>query len=275
MMRDHRVRILSNAPETLTYWRLRVRLSETIAIRPGQFVMARTREQWEPIWRRALVIYRAEEHAEGMDLEFLYKVLGRGTALLSRQRPGDELEMLGPLGNGFPHDADPDAEALLISGGIGLPALYLLAEALARDGRAVRLFHGEPTVEPERPLPFLDDFARVLEPEAITLATEDGSRGFPGLVTEAVEAYLERTRPGRAVLYACGPTPMLRRVAEIAAQRRLPAYVSLEARMACGFGVCLGCAVKTQFASEHMPHYRRVCAEGPIFRAEEVIWDEL
>jgi len=274
-MRDHRVRILSNAPEPPAYWRLRVRLQEAIAIRPGQFVMVRTREQWEPLWRRALVIYRAEEHAEGMDLEFLYKVLGRGTMLLSRQRPGDELEMLGPLGNGFPHEADSEAEALLISGGIGLPALYLLAEALARDGRAVRLFHGEPTVEPNAPLPFLDDFARVLGPETITLATEDGSRGFQGLVTEAVQAYLERARPRRAIFYACGPMPMLRRVAEIAVQRALPAYVSLEARMACGFGVCLGCAVKTRFASDRTPHYRRVCVEGPIFRAEEVVWDEL
>lgn len=274
-MRDHRVRILSNAPETPTYWRLRVHLSEAFAARPGQFVMMRARDQWEPIWRRPLVIYRMEEHAEGVHLEFLYKVLGRGTALLSRQRPGDELEMLGPLGNGFPTDENPEAEAILVSGGIGLPALYLLAEALARDKRPIRLFHGEPTVEPGIPFPFLEDFARVLKPEAITLATEDGSQGVRGLVTEALEADLERTRPRRAVLYACGPTPMLRRVAEIAARWELPAYVSLEARMACGFGVCLGCAVKTQFASDRAPHYRRVCIEGPVFRAEEVIWDEL
>lgn len=273
MTRDRSVRVVSNVRETLAYWRLRVRLSERIAIRPGQFVMMRVRDAWEPLWRRALVIYRAEPHAEGMDLEFLYKVLGRGTALLSRQRPGDELEMLGPLGNGFPTDADSKAEALLISGGIGLPALYLLAEALARNGRTVRLFHGEPTVEPEGSLPALDDFARVLGPEAITLATEDGSKGFHGVVTEAVEVHLERAR--RAILYACGPTPMLRRVAEIAARRGLPAYVSLEARMACGFGVCLGCAVKTQSASDRTPRYRRVCVEGPVFRAQEVVWDEL
>jgi len=275
MMGDHRARILSNAPEAHAYWRLRVRLPEILAVRPGQFVMVRPRDQWEPLWRRALVIYRTTEHAAGMDLEFLYKVLGRGTALLSRQHPGDELQMLGPLGTGFPCDEDPDAEAILISGGIGLPALYLLAEALTRQGRAVRLFHGEPTVPSHTPLPFLEDFARVLGPEAITLATEDGSRGFAGKVTEAVEAHLERARPRRAILYACGPTPMLRRVAEIAAQRRLPAYVSLEARMACGFGVCLGCAVKTQRASDRTPHYRRVCVEGPVFRSEEVVWDEV
>jgi len=289
MTKDHSARVLSNAQEAPAYWRLRVRISENIALRPGQFVMVRTRDQWEPIWRRALVIYRAERHAEGMDLEFLYKVLGRGTQRLSRQRPGDELEMLGPLGNGFPPETDPHAEALLVSGGIGLPALYLLAEALAHEGRSVRLFHGEPTVKPHAgsprdlkiawgapvDLPALEDFARVLGREAITLATEDGSGGIQGLVTEALQAYLDRARPRRAVLYACGPLPMLRRVAEIAAAAQLPAFVALEARMACGFGVCLGCVVPTRSRSDRIPHYRRVCVEGPIFRAEEVLWDEL
>lgn len=275
MTRDRSVRVVSNVRETLAYWRLRVRLSERIAIRPGQFVMMRVRDAWEPLWRRALVIYRAEPHAEGMDLEFLYKVLGRGTAQLSRQRPGDELQMLGPLGNGFPLEADADAEAILISGGIGLPALYLLAEALARQRRRVQLFHGEPTSEPGAHFSALEDFARVLGHEAITLATEDGSLGFRGRVTEALEAYVQHHRPRRASLYACGPTPMLRRVAEIAARQGWPAYVSLEARMACGFGVCLGCAVKTREAPDRPPHYRRVCVEGPIFRAEEVVWDDV
>ncbi len=275
MTKDHTVRILSNAPETPTYWRLRVRVPEDITIRPGQFVMVRARDHWEPIWRRALVIYRVEQHAEGMDLEFLYKVLGRGTQQLSRQRPGDELEMFGPLGNGFSPKTDHHAEAILVSGGIGLPALYLLAEALARQGCSIHLFHGEPTVKPHTDLPALEDFARVLGREAITLATEDGSGGIQGLVTEALQAYLDRVRPRRAVLYACGPLPMLRRIAEIAAATGLPAFVALEARMACGFGVCLGCVVPTRSASDRTPHYRRVCVEGPIFRAEEVIWDEL
>jgi dihydroorotate dehydrogenase electron transfer subunit len=109
----------------------------------------------------------------------------------------------------------------------------------------------------------------------MTLVTEDGSGGIPGLVTEALQAYVDRARPHRASLYACGPLPMLRRVAEIAAATGLPAFVALEARMACGFGVCLGCVVPTRSGADRTPQYRRVCVEGPIFRAEEVVWDEL
>lgn len=273
MRKDHRAQVLHNARETQAYWRLRVRLPESFPIRPGQFVMVRARDQREPLWRRALVIYRAQEHTEGMDLEFLYKVLGRGTLLLSRQRPGDELDVLGPLGNGFPIHAN--AEAILVSGGIGLPTLFLLAETLARAPVRIRLFHGEATLDPQEGLPALSDFARVLGPQALTLATEDGSAGFKGRVTEALEAFLERSRPRGATLYACGPWPMLRRVAQIAARFDLPAYVALEARMACGFGVCLGCAVKIRTPSDPIPHYRRVCVEGPIFRAEEVVWDDV
>jgi dihydroorotate dehydrogenase electron transfer subunit len=197
----------------------------------------------------------------------LYRVVGKGTARLSALREGDSLDVLGPLGRGFDPRGD-DEEKLLVGGGIGLAPLHLLATQLAKRKSPVRLFAGGRT---------RDDLLCLAEFEGLGVdcrcATEDGSFGARGVVTVALESHLAALK-GRAALYACGPDGMLRALAKIAAGRALPCQVSLEERMACGVGACLGCVTAGRNHSPQTPDYRCVCAEGPVFESGELAWGD-
>jgi dihydroorotate dehydrogenase electron transfer subunit len=226
--------------------------------RPGQFVMLACGpdDQLDPFLMRPFSIYRVPDPDS---LELLLAVVGRGTARLAEQRPGAQLRLLGPIGQGFgPPDEGP---VLAVGGGLGVAPLVFLVERLrARSpDRPVLLLCGAPTAEALVSLPDLGIEVR--------LATDDGTAGRPGLVTELMEQALEalppEARPG-AYAAACGPEGMLRRVAQIARARGLAAEVSLEAHMACGTGACLGCARPVGQGS------RRVCVDGPVFAAGEV-----
>lgn len=276
-MIETRATVVSNDPEGQTYWRLRLSLKTPVRPQPGQFAMLRPSDQIEPILRRAFVFYRVKECDAGSHCEFIYKIVGRGTQQLRRARPGDTIDFLGPLGRGFHVETlTPSAgEVYLVSGGVGLPALYLLAEELSARGIGVKLFHGEATARPEMEMAGLGDFIRLLGREAIVCTTEDGSFGRRGLVTEPVEEELRRgaSRPSR--IFACGPPAMLREITRLSREFRVAAELSVEAAMGCGFGVCLGCVVPVKDRMTNRVTFKRVCIEGPVFSADELVWESL
>jgi dihydroorotate dehydrogenase electron transfer subunit len=232
---------------------------------PGQFVMAAPQSQQvvpSPLLKRALAIYSAGDPSPS-SLSLLIKVVGEGTARLAVMNPGEKADLIGPLGNGFDLTAAEGKSNLLIVGGVGIASVYLLASELRRRGEQVTLVYGARTAAD---LIVLDDF-RSLGIEAV-LCTNDGSTGFRGYVTEGLEDHLRRSPERGLNFYACGPEPMLKAVATLACRLDVPCQVSVEARMACGFGVCLGCSVQTRDA------YRLACCDGPVFQASELVWED-
>ncbi|MBE9535691.1 MAG: dihydroorotate dehydrogenase electron transfer subunit [Proteobacteria bacterium] len=233
---------------------------------PGQFVMVKVTDGLAPVLRRPFGIYTINE-ARG-SFEMIYRVVGEGTRLLSEMADGVDIDVLGPLGNGFNLDLAGD-QPLIVAGGVGVPPLFSLAQGLIGKGKKPVVIIGGRTADD---LLSLDAFRAIgIEP---LLATEDGSSGYKGYVTAIMEERLDDGKIPSAV-YSCGPKLMLRRVGEIAMSRGIPCELSLEAIMACGFGVCLGCVVKTCSSDGSSEHdFSRVCCEGPVFDAKEIIWDE-
>ena len=219
-------------------------------IRAGQFGMVQVRSnlQFDPLLRRPLGIF----NVEGNQVSFLYRVYGRGTKLLTEVEPGEEVEVLMPLGNSIPENR---GKYLFIAGGIGIGGLFLAARWFKEAGKEVLVLYGERNSENLSGLPFLRKYG--IE---TFIYTEDGSYGKKGLVTAELPEFKDYA------WVACGPTPMLKAVKEIAEKVKAECFLSLDRRMACGVGACLGCTVKT------IEGYKRCCVEGPIFRAEEVIF---
>ena len=249
------------------FWHLRVRLGDSVDVQPGQFAMVRAHGVAEPILRRALAIHRAD----GAAFEVIYLVLGRGLEALSRLREGESVDALLPLGNTYPlaPAIDEGRRALIVSGGVGSPALFMLAESLVARGADTRVFFGGRSANA---LPGLADFEALGCPVAVT--TDDGTAGERGYVTAPLERELASERPDHgSVVYTCGPWPMMARAAAIAREHDTPCFVSLEASMACGFGICVACVVEVCEGSFAPPFkYQKVCTEGPVFPAEAIVW---
>lgn len=228
--------------------------------------MLRVSETMDPILARPFGI---SSIISKRSLELVYNTVGKGTNMLSRLEPGRMLDMLGPLGNGFSMPEKGEIP-VLIAGGCGFPPLHFLSIKFARRKIKSHVFIG---AKDRRHLPppfIMNGFKKNLC--SIHLATEDGSAGTRGLVTQLVSKSLQTTGTGderRPVLYACGPRAMLAAVAALAAEHSVTCYVSMEERMACGMGACMGCAVPVRRGG-----YKRVCKDGPIFRAEEIAWSE-
>lgn len=200
--------------------------------------------------------------------QVLYKVLGKGTALMASLKHGATLTVLGPLGRGFSvSPPDPDAQAVLVAGGIGSAPFPAYAAALARNGIRPALFYGGRSAGD---LPLLDWFREHCT--EVVACTEDGSLGTAGLVTDPLQQRLRAARDEPLALHACGPEPMLREVARLALRYDVPCELSLEAHMACGFGVCLGCVVPTRTPDPRRIGYERICVEGPVMQAERLAW---
>jgi dihydroorotate dehydrogenase electron transfer subunit len=236
--------------------------------RPGQFVMLRGE------WGRDLLNGRAFSVLEPIDsrrFSVLLKVFGRGTSLMQRMNVGDRMTVTGPLGHGFPGLSRAGAAGgrtqLLVAGGVGLPPLHLHARVAAAAGRSaeIEMFYGGRTADDLVLTESLEEWG-----VRTVLATEDGSRGEHGRVTVPLLSRLDRAaHDGEAVeLLACGPTPMLKAVREIGLARSVPTHLCLEEMMACGFGVCLGCAVPVYGPKP----YAYCCTDGPVFEAREVRW---
>lgn len=236
--------------------RLTGRLAATVA-GPGQFVHLRVPGETgmnAPVLRRPISICSADPvHQE---LTLIYRVVGLGTELLSRSRTGMKIDVFGPLGHGFPVDALPEGgRALMIGGGVGVPPLFGLSQALLDRGVQVRHILG---FRSEKDIFYGHAFAALGE---TVILTEDGSNGRKGLVTDALgEAPFDAA-------FACGPLPMLKALQDRITDQ--PLYLSLEQRMGCGIGACLACAVHTTDPAD-AKGYRRVCCDGPVFRSGEV-----
>jgi len=225
----------------------------------GQFVMVRVGDNTDPLLRRPFSIAGIEKDGS---LIVLYRVVGRGTALMSQWKPGTTTRVLGPLGRGF--EVSPkQAVSIMVAGGIGIAPLLLLTHQL--ESTKAILLMGAGSREELIPI---EGLARnELE---VAIATEDGSVGRRGLVTQLLDKTLNEVEIGQTMVYACGPQSMLQEVASMCSHKGIRCQVSIEAAMGCGVGVCLGCAVRSK---KGQPPYYYVCKDGPVFDAEEIVWN--
>ena len=258
--RVHQALVVENRDAGKGYFRIVLRAPALAArARPGHFVMLRVSENLDPLLGRPFGIAGVRSRK---DIELYYRVVGRGTSLLTQVRARAWLAVHGPLGNGFPAPAKGETP-LLVAGGSGFPPLLFFS---ARHGRRAHLFAGSRDKACLPPARAMKAFRSAVA--AVHYATEDGSCGTCGFVTDALAAYLDRPiAGGRPVIYACGPHPMLAAVSRLAADRGVPCFVSLEERMACGLGVCMGCSVPMAAGG-----YKRACTEGPVFDSREIAW---
>ncbi|MBN2097146.1 MAG: dihydroorotate dehydrogenase electron transfer subunit [Candidatus Omnitrophica bacterium] len=250
-------RILDNRKVGRGYFRMAIAAPRIAkAARPGQFVLLRCSNGPEPLLRRPFSFHRLRKNS----FELLYKVVGRGTNLLSKKKKADTIDVLGPLGNGF----NLRSPAILVAGGMGVAPLVALAEQLA-DRKQILVFIGART---KQEVLCRQDFKRL--GLKVHIATDDGSLGYKGLVTGLLKKILLRTTNYelRTTIYACGPKPMLKELSQIGRRSGMTTYGSLEENMACGVGACLGCAVSTTSG------YKKVCSDGPVFNLQEINWEQ-
>jgi dihydroorotate dehydrogenase electron transfer subunit len=256
--------IVENRAEGGSNRRLVLRVDGWPGFEPGQFAMLSAGARLsvprtDPLLPRPMAGYRVRSRNGSAEIEILFKVTGRGTGLLAESLPGQHVGFVGPLGRRF-ELPEAGERAILVAGGTGIASVFELA-ARARAAAAVTVLLGSRTAQD---LMGVSDFEEL--GIDLRIATEDGSAGEKGLVTALLEA--ELAADGAARVYACGPTPMMRRCAEIASASGAPCLVSLENRMACGFGVCLGCAAPLREAG-----YALVCCDGPVFDAATLDWE--
>ncbi len=250
-----RVAVVANDRVTEGVGLLRLRAPRIAAtVHSGQFIHLRIAVGADFILRRPFAVHRRD----GDVIEVLYRVAGRGTHDLETKRTGQEMDAIGPLGRGW--EPGEVSSALLVAGGIGAAPLGMLAEDLAARGVAVSVALGAPSGERLVARGLFERVAR-----RVGVVTEDGSEGETGLVTLLTARWLEQETFD--VICACGPEGMARAVAEQARFARVPCLVSLERLMACGVGVCLSCVVSTTHG------LKKACKHGPVFDAEEVVWD--
>ena len=244
--------------------------------RPGQFVSLQVqdsaRASRDPLLRRPISI--AEFSPERSEITLLYRIKGRGTEILAQARCGDQLSVLGPLGNGF--SLPESRELWLAAGGIGIFPLYPLAQSALAQGLKVRLFWGGENrgFLKAAGLPMWQELRIQTD-----LWTMDGSCGRKGLTTQGLaealqerDAAVERPAGASIAVAACGPKPMLQAVSEISGRFQVPLEISLEERMGCAVGACLGCVCTIRDAGGNLMR-KKVCLDGPVFRGEEVVWD--
>ena len=238
--------------------------------RPGQFVMLRVSGLAEPLLSRPFSVCSFERQNRSCSLDLFYHVIGRGTQILAGLLKGTQVEMLGPLGRGF-EVAGHKKNIVLLGGGMGMAPLIYLAMQLNKDAcsssSAMYFYLGAQNAEAVIGLEQLKKLSFT-----IFTCTDDGSMGEKGLVTQIFLKDLKKFVPGETMIYACGPKPMLSALAKILQKTKYPCQVSLEERMACGIGACLGCAVAVKRSKKSSLAYKRVCADGPVFDINEIVW---
>jgi len=218
---------------------------------PGQFVSIKCGEG--PLFRRPFSMASAKNGR----IDLIYRVFGKGTLWLSNRKTGNKLDVMGPLGRGF--DKEASSSPILVAGGSGIASLSCLAQKL----KPGILFYGTKTAKEIICLDYFSGWK-------IKLATEDGTAGSTGLVTDILSGFLaskKKQLPGRHTLYACGPKNMLKQVSLLSGKFKLPCQISLEEIMACGVGACRGCVVAT------VQGYRSVCRDGPVFQSKDLTGD--
>ncbi len=249
------------------------------AAKPGQFVQILCSNSFEPLLPRPFSFLTASSR----DFSILYQVVGTGTQLLSQAKKGDTFSVTGPLGNGFLPE-NQESCAVLVGGGVGIPPLYHLAEQrikgkTKRKKENIHVFLGAR----DKSLLLCEKDFKELGVE-LHIATDNGSKGHHGFITEILDSFLRQRRPplrrhpqlaekvSRSVqIFTCGPTPMLKAVSFISQKYGVDCEVSVEVPMACGFGACLGCAIKVKNNNTH--RFAIACCEGPVFQGEAILWD--
>lgn len=225
------------------------------AAEAGQFVMVKPDGGYDPFLRRPYSIF--ECGTESMQL--LVKIVGKGSASLGLKDGGSKVAFLAPLGRGFPTTGK--GHHILVAGGMGIAPLWFLAARLEGDGKDFSLIFGEQTRSG------MGSMVESRFPQ-VHMTTDDGSRGVRGTATGLLVRIMEERDTEAIAVCGCGPVQMLERLAEIGRERGVPTYVSIEERMACGMGVCLGCSIEKKDGTG----YTTVCREGPVFPAEDVVW---
>ena len=270
-MRQLNCKIIENKKVAQRFYKMRIEAPYIARkAQAGQFVEVKCSCGTDPLLRRPLGVHRVLKN----EIELLYKAVGRGTELLSKKEKGQALDVIGPLGDGFTLPGPPVSgpmPIILIAGGIGAAPLVALAESLAFSAKRIAYRKKQKTyvligAKTKSHILCESEFKKI--GCEVKVSTEDGSKGKKCLATELLEDLLNIIRyPLNAAIYACGPVGMLKVVAKIAEGRKLPCQVSLEERMACGVGVCLGCPVKMKGNK-----YKMVCKDGPVFDAKEIAW---
>ena len=249
MKQKEKALILSQEPLASDVYSMWIKTDNVAAnAKPGQFIAVYSKDGSRILPRPISIC----EGGEGQ-IRIVYRVVGKGTDEFSRLQADDYVEIMGPLGNGYTLQ---DKKAILIAGGIGIPPMLELAKQLKCEKQVVLGYRDELFLNKE------------FEPYAnVTIATENGSYGTKGNVLDAIR---ENAITGD-VIYACGPTPMLRAIKQYALDNDIEAYVSLEEKMACGIGACLACVCKSKEVDEHTHvHNKRICKDGPVFNVKEV-----
>jgi dihydroorotate dehydrogenase electron transfer subunit len=272
-LKDIKAKILSNKKVGPIYYKM-VLGAAYIArtAKPGQFVQIKCSDSLEPLLRRPFSIHRVKgQGSKVKGVEILYEVVGKGTEILARKKEGDVIDVLGPLGNSFTlpqttnnerQKINSEPRAIVIAGGIGVAPLTYLAEELIKKKIKTIILIGAKTkglILCER------DFKRIAS--EVYVSTDDGTYGCKGFVSKLFHRILKTAESKfETIVYVCGPHEMLKCIADICQERNFECQVSLEETMACGIGVCLGCAVKTKSGN------KLACKDGPIFNANELIW---
>ncbi len=279
-----KAKIIYNKRVTDNYFQAAVMSAEISRVAlPGQFVNIRVVDTNDVLLRRPFSIHRVE----GEKIIFLYEVKGKGTEILSQRKEGEYLDIIGPLGNGFDLNWQTgklaNRQTILVAGGMGVAPLVFLAERLVRvEGVRCKV---EEKIKPLVLIGAKTKTQVLCENEfkksgcEVKVATDDGSRGFKGWVTDLLDRHVceggHIGPPLQRIIYACGPAPMLKALAQIAGRNNIDAVGSLEAHMACGIGSCMGCVVKVARAQPQAGddfEYKRVCKEGPVFDLKQIIW---
>jgi dihydroorotate dehydrogenase electron transfer subunit len=311
--------VLANIPLCREHYRLVLGLPSFPATEPGQFVQVSCRDmtvdyspdtelEWRDgqppddprgvelmsplaLLRRPFSLAGRLDRPDGMvELHLIQRTVGVGTHWMAELREGDPVSVIGPLGNRFTRPPT-GGTALLVGGGVGIPPMLYLAEKLAEQKGVV--FAGAltrdllpltitddgklPTADDAEPRMNVAEFAK--HGVSAVLTTDDGSYGFRGFVTQALEQYLDRNAGSSPIIYTCGPEPMMRRVADIAIARAIECQVAVERAMACGMGTCQSCCIRVRKpdpAAVPLPGkewcWRLACTDGPVFRAADLLW---
>lgn len=228
------------------------------ATRPGQFLNLKPDESLDPLLRRAYSVHRVR----GDNVEVIFNVVGKGSAILAAKREGDRLDVMGPLGVPFHYEGDY-ATAILVSGGVGIAPMPILGETLLAEGREVVNIHGARTAS------MIANDGRLAN---VTFATDDGSLGYHGNVVGALGEFLAGRSLEGIRVFACGPNRMLGALGEFCGARGLPLEVSLECQMACGVGICQGCPVEMATGPRK---YTLVCTHGPNYDIDDIVLDSI
>ena len=265
------------------YYKMRFSCDGFSDASPGQFVMIKVNNSYDPFLRRPMSIYKIDKKKG--EFEILYQVVGKGTNIMSELKKGDEIDVLGPLGRGFwiPKKIE---RAIIVAGGIGVAPMVALAEEIRckmQDARCkINVFIGGKT---KNDILCKENFKKI--GAKVHIATEDGSMGKKGTSVDLFKTFITDSQSSifnrqSSIIFACGPQRMLKAVADIARDKNMDCQVSLDKRMACGTGACLGCVVKVrslefgvrnsnpQSAIRNPQSYKCVCTDGPVFDAEEI-----